>query len=266
MSGAAPSLADVQAWLQGALMADERPPSEQLEIHLAGTAAFPASAGFGVYRRAYIARIAAAMRAQFPALCHALGQPLFDDFSADYVRLHPPESHTLHDLGRRFAAFLEEQRPDRDHPTDARERWIDFMIDLARFERQLFLLYDAPGAEGRVLPGLDVADGRLRLQPAVALGRFGFAVTDYYHAVRRGEAPTVPPPALHCVALARKDYVVQMIPLAEWEFALLAAMEDGRSFADAVQDQPLTTDAALGATLRMARDRWLNWGLFVEID
>ena len=52
------------------------------------------------------------MREQFPALCHALGAALFDDFVADYIRDHPPESHTLYDLGRRFPAFLEDNRPD----------------------------------------------------------------------------------------------------------------------------------------------------------
>jgi len=115
------------------------------------------------------------MRVQFPALCHALGQNLFDDFTADYVHRHPPESHTLHDLGRRFAGFLEEQRLDRGQPAAARARLIDFMIDLARFERQLFLLYDAPGAEGGTPAYPDIPDQRVGLQPAVALGRFRFA-------------------------------------------------------------------------------------------
>ena len=259
MTEATPTLVEVQAWLQGALMAPERPNADQVEQHLAGTATFSASAGFGVYRRAYIARIAAAMRAQFPALCHALGQPLFDDFTADYVRLHPPESYTLHDLGRRFAAFLEAQRPDRDEPAAARERWIDFMIDMARFERQLFLLYDAPGAEGRALAEPNVPDDRLRLQPAVALGRFGFAVTDYYHAVRRGEAPTVPGPGLHHVALVRKDYVVRMIPLTHDAYTLLTEMVAGRTFAEAARDRPMCGSALLS----QARDHWLDYGMFV---
>jgi len=251
-------------------MAPERPSPAQLERHLAGSTAFPASAGFGVYRRAYVARIAAAMRAQFPALCHALGQKLFDDFTADYVHRYPPESHTLHDLGRRFAGFLEEQRPDRDQPAAARERWIDFMIDLARFERQLFLLYDAPGAEGEAPADADVPDHRLRLQPAVAFGRFHFAVADYYHAVRRQEQPPLPPPGAHRVALVRKDYVVRTIPLTEWESALLEGMSQGGSLADgiraaaAIHAPSPDGDPAFRAAVRQARDRWLDWGLFLE--
>ena len=261
MTGAAPALAEVQAWFQGTLMAHERPLPEHVEQHLTGSATFPASAGFGVYRRAFIARIAAAMRAQFPALCHALGQPLFDDFTADYVRLYPPESYTLHDLGRRFAAFLEDQRPDRDQPVAARERWVDFMIDLARFERTLFLLYDAPGAEDIERPTMDAADETLRLQPAVALGRYDFAVTDYYHAVRRGEASQAPGPGIHRVVLVRSDYIVRMLPLTAWQYAVVAAMQGGRTFAESVAAQPRVEAAAR----RRIRAHWLQAGLFVAV-
>ncbi len=265
MSAAAPALAELQAWMQNTLMAPDRPTPNALAQHLAGAVDFPASAGFAVYRRAYIARIAGAMRAQFPALCHALGRKLFDEFAADYVRQHPPESYTLHDLGRRFAAFLENQRPDRDQPEAGRESWIDFMIDLAHFERQLFAIYDAPGIEGGRLAGPDVPDRRLRLQPTLSLGRFRFAVGDYYNAVRRGEGPSVPQQGAYRVALLRKDYNVRLIPLTEWEMAFLGAMSGGLSFADAkAANSPTGADAAFRAELAIVRARWLAWGLFVE--
>lgn len=251
MTGA---LAEMQAWFQGTVMAADRPSPDAVGQRLAGSAAFPASAGLGIYRRAFVARIAAAMRAQFPALCHALGQPLFDDFATDYVRCYPPESYTLHDLGRRFAAFLAEQRPDRDVPVESRERWIDFMIDLARFERRVFCLYDAPGAEGRALARPDIPDDALRLQPAVALDRLDFNVAAYYHAVRREETPPAPLPGEHCVVLVRTDHVVRTVPLAAWEFAVLAAMTDGSCLADHLASSTET---------REARARWIGWGLFV---
>src|SRR5687768_18191780 len=83
--------------------------------------------GLAIYQRGYFLRIASCMREQFPALCHALGEPLFNDFVADYIRERPPESHTLYDLGRRFPAWLEEGRPHRDLPPEARETWADFV-------------------------------------------------------------------------------------------------------------------------------------------
>ena len=52
--------------------------------------------GLAIYQRGYFLRIASCMREQFPALCHALGEELFDDFVADYIRDHAAgEPHAL---------------------------------------------------------------------------------------------------------------------------------------------------------------------------
>ena len=263
MSGA---LIDDQSWLQEAILAPERPPAEEVEKRLAGSPAFPAAAGLAIYRRAYIARIAGAMRAQFPALCHALGEPLFNDFAAEYVRLHPPETYTLHDLGRRFPGFLKEQRPDR---AGEPENWVDFMIELACFERELFALFDAPGAEDRGSAPPDAADESLRLQPAFALGRYRFNVAAYYHAVRRGEAPPSPAPEAACVALVRTDYAIRTVALTEPEFLFLEAMMRGGTVADglaAVADALGLTPEEAAEAWRGApqtRSRWIAWGFFV---
>ena len=270
MTGPAGSLEAAQAWLQGAIMAAERPGAQDVAERLAGSAAFPASAGLAIYRRAFIARIAAAMRAQFPALCHALGEPLFDDFAAEYVRLMPPVTYTLHDLGRRFPSFLADQRPDRDAPEEERETWIDFMLDLARFERRLFELFDAPGAEGTPPAGADVPGAALRLQPAIALGRHGFNVAEYYHAVRRGEPTPSPEPGRFFIALVRTDYTIRTIALREAEFAFLSGMREGGTVAAGLE----FVAASLGMRLedaaqswqdaRQTRARWAAWGFFVE--
>jgi hypothetical protein len=257
-----------QAWLQGAILAAEPPRREDVAERLSGSAAFTAAAGLAIYRRAYVARIAAAMRAQFPALCHALGEPLFNDFAAEYVRLHPPEAYTLHDLGRRFTAFLDEQRPDRAAPAEA---WIDFMLDLARFERRLFELFDAPGAEGSPLARPAAPDEALRLQPAFALGRFDYDVAAYYHSVRRGEAPAVPAVGGNWVALVRTDYAIRTIALQEAEFLFLSAMLGGGTVAeglDAVAKALGISAAEAAAAWTRApqtRARWIGWGFFVEV-
>jgi hypothetical protein len=124
------ALADTQRWMHEALVFPRLAAAGSVAETFAATGRLSAAGGLAVYQRGYFLRIAACMREQFPALCHALGEPLFDDFVADYIRAHPPESHTLYDLGRRFPGFLEAIRPDSP---EAREAWIDFMIDLAGF-------------------------------------------------------------------------------------------------------------------------------------
>lgn len=222
--------------------------------------------GLAIYQRGYFLRIAACMREQFPALCHALGRALFDDFVADYIRDCPPERHTLYDLGRRFPTWMEANRPD----AQAREPWVDFMIDLARFEYAVFTMFDAEGNEGCPFASAATRDDALRLQPAFALGRFGFPVAGYYHAVRRGEAPLLPAPAPSHVALVRRDYLTRTVPLSEAQHALLAAMHAGQSVAAALAIVAASYRLGSGEAENLwrgaqgSRDRWIEWGFFVD--
>lgn len=225
-----------------------------------------AAGGLAVYQRGYFLRIAACMREQFPALCHALGRSLFDDFVADYIRDCPPERHTLHDLGRRFAGWMEANRPD------PHETWVDFMIDLARFEYSAFVMFDTNGNEGRPFATADTSDQALRLQPALALGIYRFPVAGYYHAVRRGEAPPVPGPAPCHIALVRRDYVTRTVPLSESQHGFLAAMLAGSGVEAALANisaryglSPAEVDRMWRGT-QGSRGRWIEWGFFVTAE
>ena len=147
--------AQLQNWMQGALHAPAQVPPDQANAVLTSQPRFSGAEGLAVYQRSFFLRIVTCMRDQFPALCYALGQELFDDFVAEYIVAAPPESYTLYDLGRRFADHLQANRPDTP---DAREVWIDFIVDLARFERQVFVMFDAPGAEDQGYATSDTPD------------------------------------------------------------------------------------------------------------
>lgn len=224
-----------------------------------------AAGGLAVYQRGYFLRIAACMREQFPALRHALGPALFDDFVADYIRDCPPERHTLYDLGRRFPEWLEANRPD----AQVREAWVDFMIDLARFEYSAFVMFDAEGNEGRPFATSDTDDAALRLQPAFALGSYRFPVASYYHAVRRGEAPRLPMPGSCHIALVRSDYITRTVLLSEPQHGLLATMLAGSSVEAALANVSAGYGLDPGEVDRMwrgargSRERWIEWGFFV---
>jgi hypothetical protein len=258
--------------MQGALFAGDPVPRAEAAARLSGSGRLPAAAGLAIYRRGVILRIAGCMAAQFPALRHALGAQLFDDFVGDYVRAMPPESHTLYDLGRRFPAFLEASRPDRDLPPGEREAWIDFMVDLARFERSVFALFDAPGDEGTPSADQRVPDSRLRLRKAFSAGAYGFAVADYYHAVRLGEAAPLPPRGPSWFALVRTDYVVRTVILGAPDFALLEVMAAGGSVEDGIEAAARCIGAPAGEVRRAwheapgGRRRWIALGFFVEAD
>jgi Putative DNA-binding domain len=265
-------LTTIQRWMHDALIFPREVSTQDIETRFIPSDTLSATQGLAIYQRGYILRIASCMRQQFPALCHALGAALFDDFVADYVRDQPPESHTLYDLGRRFPAFLDVQRPDRDLPESEREAWIDFMIDLARFEYALFTLFDAPGWEGRAFATHDTPDAELRLQPAFALGTYRFPVAAYYHAVRRHEHPDLPPMHPSHVALCRTDYLTKTWLLAEDEYRLLERLAEGGTIEDGLAATahdlglPLKTVRASWASPDGPRRRWIEAGFFIELD
>ncbi len=269
MSGAPTPLQSVQGWMQDALVFPRRVEREAVEGMLASSARLSGAEGLAVYQRGYFLRIASCMREQFPALCHALGAALFDDFVADYIRERPPESHTLYDLGRRFPAWLEESRPDRDLPPAERETWADFMIDLARFERQVFAMFDAPGHEGRPFADAATPDRRLRLQPCFDLGAYRFPVPVYYHAVRLKQDPPLPPVGDSFAALVRTDYVTRTIPLSEPHFLFLTAMAEGGGVDAGIEAVAMhlgLTPEEVRRSWRAPdgdRRRWLDWGFFI---
>ncbi len=241
---------------------------EAAQALFAGDGRLGAAGGLAVYQRGYFLRIAACMREQFPALCHALGRALFDDFVADYIRDYPPERHTLYDLGRRFAGWMEANRPDGD----AREPWVDFMIDLARFEYAAFQMVDVEGNEGRPFATTDTPDEQLRMQPAFALGSYDFPVADYYYAVRRGEEPPLPGPTSGHVAMVRTDYITRTVPLNATHHAFLAAIQAGRDVDTALAEVSARFDLDSGEVRRSWQDargiraRWIDWGFFVAAD
>jgi Putative DNA-binding domain len=270
VSGGPAALPSVQRCMQDALAFPRLVAREEVGRLLAPSPRLTAADGLAVYQRGYFRRIASCMREQFPALCHALGEPLFDDFVADYIRERPPQSHTLYDLGRRFPAWLEEGRPDRDLPPGERETWADFMVDLARFERQVFALFDAPGHEGKPFADPGTPDRRLRLQPCFALGAWRFPVPAYYHAVRRKEPAPLPPARPSFAALVRADYVTRTIPLSEPHYFFLKAMADGGGVEAGIDAAARHLAAAPDAVRRSWREghrrRWIDWRFFIAAD
>ena len=132
VSGDPAALQSVQQWMQDALVFPRRVERGAVGRMLGSSARLTGAEGLAVYQRGYFLRIASCMREQFPALCHALGEALFDDFVADYIRERPPESHTLYDLGRRFPAGSSRAGRTARWRRPSASAWIDFMIDLAR--------------------------------------------------------------------------------------------------------------------------------------
>jgi hypothetical protein len=277
-------LGTVQRWMQAVLMhpggvsagivSDDAQreialtPAE-LEQVIARSKALPAAERLEVYSNAYYARLLECLREEFPALVHALGQELFDEFAVGYLQRHPSRSYTLARLAEHFPRYLVETRPEEDDSS-----WTDFLIDLATLELAINEVFDGPGTESDAalqpdqLAGLPVeswADARLEPVPCLRLLTLRFPLHRYYKAVRRGKDVTPPDAAATYLALSRRDYVVQQHELAADEFAVLGGLMNGLTVGEAIvrpyEDAESFPDN-LGEQLRVWFRRWSAEGFF----
>ncbi|MCX4240468.1 HvfC/BufC N-terminal domain-containing protein [Paraliomyxa miuraensis] len=257
----------VQAQFFAALVGADQASTDACAEQLLDSPRLGARARLHVYQRSYILRLQSCLAEQFPALRHAVGPELFADFAREYLRECPSQSHSLYDLGNRFPDWLEHDRPDRDEPPEAREVWVDFMVDLARYEHALFRLYDAPGHEGHPWPSLAIDDAALTLQPCFALVASRFEVAAYYHAVRDGRDPPLPPQRPSYVAIARKDYLTSSFPITAVHFELLRLMQGGASVTEALARIADARGRSLEEVWRswttQVRGPWIRAGFFV---
>lgn len=268
MSAASASLQLLQRWMLDALIAPESADRASIAGWIQPAARIDAAACLDIYRRSYVLRLRRCLAEQFPATRHALGAPLFDDFADTYLRDCPSDSSTLYDLGRRYADWLQGNRPDRENPEAEREDWIDFLVDLARYERELFHLFDAPGAEDRPWPDASAEDSELVLQPCLALAHYRYPVAWYYHEVRAGRDPAFPPRADSRVVLLRRDYHTTTFPVSELHYRFLTLLQQCGSIDTALEAIAAWTGRPLEAVRQSwqadVRLAWMEAGFFLQ--
>ncbi len=184
-----------------------------------------------IYQRSYVARLRGCMAQQFSALEYALGEDLFRAFADDYLTAFPSTHYNLAELGRRFPAHLQATRPDA--LSDEKEDWIDFVIELARFEFDLSELFDRPAEEGYQLASVDSGDDEIGLVPTCSLFRFQFPTNSFYTRFKKGDLPDLPYAALsHCVVL-RHDYKLAVYDLPADHYEFLALLAQGMPVSEA---------------------------------
>jgi hypothetical protein len=171
------------------------------------------------------------MRNQFGALAYALGPGLFDAFADDYLCRYPSHSYTLNDLGAKFARFLQETRPDADQAQ--KESWPDFMIELARFEYALSVIFDDATPDEVTAADAGTPDEQLQLRPVFHLFRHQYPVCKYYldHCAKTN--PELPFPQESYSVVLRMNYRLGLFEIKPAQYYFLMAMQNGASVQEA---------------------------------
>lgn len=178
----------------------------------------------GIYQRSYIARLRNCMSQQFSALEYALGEAIFCAFADDYLASKPSHNYNLAYLGAHFADYLENNRPDA-HET-IKEDWIDFIIELARFEYAIGVIFEMKAEENYQLATIDTDESELKLVPICELFKFKFPVRKYYSEFKNEEPPNLPSESeSYCVVLRHK-FKLAIYDLHKEQFELLSYLKE----------------------------------------
>jgi len=221
---AEPDLADLQRWMQGAILSLAAPLG--LDDLIVGDDRLSAAQRLTLYARGYRARLLECLAAEFPCLRALAGQQVFDLFAASYVADRPSSDPSLYALGAGFADFLEATRPPDD---DGPGTLSALPAELARLDRARAEVQRAEGTERRAEPPpaadlLLTPGARLRRPGSVRLLSLGFDPGPLLAAVDRGGPIDPPEPRPTLVAVARSRYRVAVCRLTPPRFAWLQAL------------------------------------------
>jgi len=232
-------------------------------------------ARFGVYHRAYRARMLAALRDNHEALAQALGDLGFEALGLAWLAAHPSSQPSIRWFGHGLADFMQtlsdDDNPLVPHPA---------LVDLARLDtalRDAFDAADAPvitAADLAALPPLAWPTLRLHLHPSVRQLALLWQVGPTWHALRHHEGPgepSLPAPehGPHTLLAWRHHLDTHWRSLPPLEAQLLAAVADGQTFAElcelaaqALPDQPGQAPQAVVGALQ----QWLADGLISQVS
>jgi hypothetical protein len=248
-------LAEVQRWLLRQITQQPdvagAPGDWSVDEVVGRSRALSADERLAVYQNAYVARLVGVLREDYPIVCRALGEELFDRFAVDYLRAHPPTSDSLGRLAEKWVSFLEQSRPDAARAAGDSPDWTDYLIDLARLEGMVNRVFDGPGDEEtppleverlRLLSAEAFTQSRIVLARSLQLVSLRFPLHEHFSALVRGEQSAIPDPGPQVVAVWRRDYRVRRLPVDPAAARLLTLLGEGRLVGDAlgwlIHEQP----------------------------
>jgi hypothetical protein len=235
------SLREEQRRLQRAVLAHAQPAGPALE----------AAARIGVYRHAYRARLAGALRANYPKLAQWMGAEEFGELASRYGAAHPSRHFSIRWHGEHLGAFL------------ARGP----LAELARMEWALGEAFDA--ADAAPLRVEDIASmaaeacGRLALtlHASVKILALEWGVEAAWRALRDGETIALPAVRVHSHGLLvwRKDLDAHWRSVTRAEANALLGLHAAGSLDAACEDLHECHAAEMGTWFA----GWLAQGMLV---
>ncbi len=227
-----------------------------------------------IYNRVYWFRILSSLAEDFPGLRAVIGQRQFDKVIATYLRDCPSESFTLRNLGSRLEGWIHK------HPryTTPRTRLALDMVRLEWADIDVFDSAEFPALSEKDLHNLG-EDPRFVLQPYIRLLDLAYPVDELLLNIRENEEqendiasnvvlervqratkrPRLPRAQKVYLAVHRQDNVNYFKRLDPEGFALLRALQEGKTLSQAIEVAVKWTNRPVDQVTGQLRDWFANW-------
>ena len=222
--------------------------------------------GFNIYLNAYRARLAEALKNNYPVLFLALGDELFDQMATAYIAHHPSRHRSIRWFGDSLREFLDDNPDTLPHPA---------LADLASMDWALRAAFDAANAD--VCRAEDLAaiapehwpQMTFALHPSVELLELNWRIGPIWHALSEdAEAETEQPDALdHTLLVWRRELACKWRSLDQAEAQALRSVARGESFAELCEVLAGLNEAGTDSSLLAVSllQQWLEDGLLVKV-
>ena len=184
---------------------------------------------FGVYRNAYVARLAEILGDDCAQLHAYLGDRRFANLAKAYIASHPSDRRSARWFGRHLPDFVAASQDYADYPEIA---------ELARLEKALADAFDGPDAEPLRIEALAVlvpeAWPDLVLKPHPTAQRLSFRTNaaEIWTALKSETAPPRPArlPKPQAILVWRQEFMARFRPLPPEEAMMWDEMSKGVRF------------------------------------
>ena len=190
-----------------------------------------ATSGFAVYRNNVASSLLNVLGARFPVIVRLIGADAFHALALRFIAAHPPRSPVLIGYGEGFPAFLRSL---------SETALADYLADIACLEVARGHAYHAADAEpvaaerfARLTPD-ELPRLQVLLHPSLTLLRSRFPVVSVWEASQPGSDATIRCWTAEDAMVFRPQYEVQVVRLAEGDFAFLSALSTGAPLASAI--------------------------------
>jgi len=256
-------LAELQNWMARLLVRrralhKDAEVTAQAAVHATGNERLLPVEQVDIYREQFWLRHTASLVEDFPGLGGILGQSEWERLAEEYLVAHPPDSHTLRDLGRHLPDFIRgsEWLPERE-----------LCEDMARLEWAYVEAFDA--ADARPLDPAKLSsipeeawqNARVLLDPALRLLRVRYPVAELRKKLRDSPEPVpIPGPSAAALVVYRRERSLYWEAAGDGAFALLEGLRDGLSLVQACE-KAIERHPAQSAVIEASIGDWFqDWG------